>query len=166
MKNKERLIILIALLAIVIFLLADLRDDFIHGGGILHLGFEALMALIALSGVFIILRGSFKLKKNLEQTQIKLVAQEEATDEWRKRAQIHITGLSAEIARQLNDWGLSAAEKEIAFMLLKGLSLREIANIRGTNEKTTRAQATIIYQKSGLSGRADLSAFFLEDLLG
>jgi len=48
---------------------------------------------------------------------------------------------------------------------LKGLSLKEIAEIRKTSEKTARAQCTPIYEKSGLSGRSELAAFFLEDLL-
>jgi len=37
--------------------------------------------------------------------------------------------------------------------------------LRGTAEKTARVQSMAIYSKSGLSGRYELSAFFLEDLL-
>ncbi|MGE3975871.1 MAG: helix-turn-helix transcriptional regulator, partial [Bdellovibrionales bacterium] len=48
---------------------------------------------------------------------------------------------------------------------LKGLSLKEIAGVRNTTEKTARVQSTAIYSKAGLSGRSELSAFFLEDLL-
>jgi hypothetical protein len=36
---------------------------------------------------------------------------------------------------------------------------------RNTSEKTVRQQASAIYQKSNLSSRSELSAFFLEDLL-
>ena len=53
----------------------------------------------------------------------------------------------------------------MALLLLKGLSLKEIAQIRATSERTIRAQALSLYGKAGLSGRAALSAFFLEDLL-
>jgi DNA-binding NarL/FixJ family response regulator len=49
--------------------------------------------------------------------------------------------------------------------LLKGLSLKEIAAVRATTERTVRAQARSLYAKAGLTGRASLSAFFLEDLL-
>lgn len=52
-----------------------------------------------------------------------------------------------------------------ALLLLKGLSLKEIAAIRSTAERTIRAQAQALYAKGGLTGRAALSAFFLEDLL-
>jgi len=50
-------------------------------------------------------------------------------------------------------------------LLLKGLGHREVAQVRGTSERTARQQALSIYRKAGLSGRAELSAFFLEDLL-
>ena len=60
---------------------------------------------------------------------------------------------------------MSAAEKEVAFLLLKGLSLKEIAIARRTSEKTARVQSSAVYAKSGLAGRSELSAFFLEDLL-
>jgi len=49
--------------------------------------------------------------------------------------------------------------------LLKGLSHREIADIRGVSERTVRQQSRALYRKAGLSGRADLAAYFLEDLL-
>ena len=54
---------------------------------------------------------------------------------------------------------------EIALLMLKGLSHREIAVTRDTSERTIRQQAQSVYAKTNLSGRAALSAFFLEDLL-
>lgn len=53
----------------------------------------------------------------------------------------------------------------MALLLLKGLSLKEIAAVRATSERTIRAQAAALYTKAGVTGRAALSAFFLEDLL-
>ena len=49
--------------------------------------------------------------------------------------------------------------------MLKGLSHKEIADIRATSETTIRQQALAVYRKSDLRSRAELSAFFLEDLL-
>jgi DNA-binding NarL/FixJ family response regulator len=40
------------------------------------------------------------------------------------------------------------------------------ATVRGVGETTVRQQSRAIYRKSGLSGRHELAAFFLEDLLG
>lgn len=69
------------------------------------------------------------------------------------------------IDEQFNQWSFSRAEKEIALLLIKGLSMKEIADIRGSNESTVRQQASQIYRKSSLGGRMELSAFFLDDLL-
>ncbi len=75
-------------------------------------------------------------------------------------------GLSEIIDAQFTRWSLSPAEAEVAMLLLKGLSLKETATVRDTSERTTRKQARAVYRKSGLAGRAELSAWFLEDLLG
>jgi DNA-binding NarL/FixJ family response regulator len=48
--------------------------------------------------------------------------------------------------------------------MLKGAALCEIATCRQTSETTIRQQAQAIYRKSGLSGRAELSAYFLGSL--
>jgi len=37
-------------------------------------------------------------------------------------------------------------------LLLKGLSLKEIATVRGTGERTVREQARAVYRKAGLTG--------------
>lgn len=66
---------------------------------------------------------------------------------------------------QFVEWGLTHAEQEVALMLLKGFSMTEISALRAVSERTTRQQATTIYNKAGLTGRTGLSAFFLEDLL-
>jgi DNA-binding CsgD family transcriptional regulator len=76
-----------------------------------------------------------------------------------------LKGLSHGIDQQLETWRLTPAEKDVAFLLLKGLSFKEIAPVRGDSERTVRQQALAVYAKSGLAGRAELSAFFLEDLL-
>jgi DNA-binding NarL/FixJ family response regulator len=53
---------------------------------------------------------------------------------------------------------------DVAGLLLKGASLREIAGLRRTSEATIRQQAQNVYRKSGLSTRSELAAYFLEDL--
>lgn len=73
-----------------------------------------------------------------------------------------VKGLPEVIEDQLDDWGLSAAEKAICRSLLVGKSLRQISEERHTNEITVRQQALSVYAKSGLSGRHDLAAHFLK----
>ena len=62
-------------------------------------------------------------------------------------------------------WGLSPAEREVAFLSIKGFSTPEIAALRDAREGTVRAQCAAIYRKAGVSGRAQLLSHFLDDLL-
>jgi len=84
---------------------------------------------------------------------------------WRAEARSFLKGLGDAIDEQFKLWNLTEAEREVALLLLKGLSLKEIAQVRSTSERTIRAQARALYAKAGLTGRAALSAFFLEDLM-
>ncbi|RMF83933.1 MAG: DNA-binding response regulator, partial [Nitrospirae bacterium] len=86
-------------------------------------------------------------------------------ERWRREARHLLRGLGEAIDAQLHRWGLTPAEREVALLLLKGLSLREIAAVRRVGEATTRQQAQAVYRKAGLAGRHELAAFFLEDLL-
>ena len=86
-------------------------------------------------------------------------------DAWRERMRGPMADLAEAVRRQFADWNLSDAEQDIAFLLLKGLSLKEIATIRETHENTVRQQAAAIYRKAGLEGRSALAAFFFEDML-
>jgi DNA-binding CsgD family transcriptional regulator len=72
---------------------------------------------------------------------------------------------AAAIEQQFADWGLTKSEQQVALLLLKGLSFKEIAVLRDTREKTVRQQASAIYSKSELEGRHAFSAWFLEDFL-
>lgn len=72
---------------------------------------------------------------------------------------------SETIHQQFMAWGLTRSEQEVAMLLLKGLSFKEIAVLRDTREKTVRQQASAIYGKSSLEGRHAFSAWFLEDFL-
>ena len=85
--------------------------------------------------------------------------------QWRDETRSLLKGLGEAIDRQFLTWKLTEAERDVGLLILKGLSLKEIAAARVTSERTIRAQARSIYAKAGLSGRAALSAFFLEDLL-
>jgi len=84
---------------------------------------------------------------------------------WRAEARSHLDGLGAAIEAQFSRWNLTEAEREVALLLLKGLSHQEVAAVRAVSERTVREQARSIYSKAGLTGRTALSAFFLEDLL-
>jgi len=69
------------------------------------------------------------------------------------------------IQDQFKSWNLTEAEKEIAILLLRGLSNQQIAAIRGKSLKTIENQAFSIYQKSGTTGKLEFIAYFISPLL-
>jgi len=107
--------------------------------------------------------------KRQHQEQLSLVRDLEVARaegaQWRTDMRELLKGLGEAIDSQFDRWGLTPAEREVALLILKGLSHKEIATVRGASERTARQQARAIYAKANLSGRAALSAFFLEDLL-
>ena len=66
---------------------------------------------------------------------------------------------------QFDAWRLTPSEKDVALLLVKGLSLEEIARVRESGAKTVRQHAANVYAKAKLEGRHQLAAYFFEDLL-
>jgi len=71
----------------------------------------------------------------------------------------------AVMQKQFDAWHLSASEQDVVLGLLKGLSFREVAELRETREKTVRQQASSVYRKAGVASRNELAAWFFEDML-
>lgn len=165
MNQKERMVIAFVLLVIAVLVGFDLFTDSKEGVVLWHVFVEGFIAAVALFGVFYVLRGSIELKHRLEKEITDFSHFKKEAEIWKAESRKYLDGLSKAIDQQLTKWKLTAAEKEVAFLLLKGMSLKEIADIRNTVEKTARVQSMAIYSKSGLAGRSELSAFFLEDLL-
>ena len=67
--------------------------------------------------------------------------------------------------KQFDAWQLTASEQDVVIGMLKGLSFREIAELRQTREKTVRQQASSVYRKAGVNSRNELTAWFFEDML-
>ncbi len=122
------------------------------------------LALLSVAPVYLTYR-TFLVYKNTQALIRDLDAARIQGRQWRDETRALLKGLGEAIDRQFLTWQLTEAEREIGLLILKGLSLKEIAAVRVTSERTIRAQAQSIYAKAGLSGRAALSAFFLEDLL-
>lgn len=69
------------------------------------------------------------------------------------------------IGERFAAWGLSAAERDIALLSLRGLSIAEIAALRDTRDGTVKAQLSAVYHKAGVSGRPELLALFMDEFL-
>ncbi len=144
---------------------SDMWTDATAGTSALHLALEAGALLLALGGLIGIVAHAGVVRRRLSRLGAELHTARADAARWRQEAEVHLKGLAAAIDHQFAEWGLSAAEREVGLLLLKGLSLREIAAARGTSERTVRQQARGIYKKATVAGRAELSAFVLEDLL-
>lgn len=59
-----------------------------------------------------------------------------------------------------NDPGLSAAERAVAELAVRGLTNTEIARERRVAKRTIANQLAVVYQKLGVSGRRELRAWF------
>lgn len=170
--GRRPLLLFTALLftAIGVLVAIDLAGDYGSGVSAVHVVIELGVIGAALAGAVLVLRAlqrEIATSKRMTAALTRdLSAAREDAGRWKRDAEALVTGLAGAIDRQLERWGLTAAEQEIALLLLKGLSLKEIGSLRGTSERTVRQQALAIYKKSGLAGRAELAAFFLEDLLG
>ncbi len=154
--------ILIAAFAVIAVLAAvDLWGDSGEGVSGYHVFAEAAVVLIALSAAAVLIRALLVRARDLD---LRIAWSDESARAWQQEAEALLRGLGASIDRQFGRWGLSAAEKEVALLLLKGLSHKDVARARGVGEATARQQATAVYRKAGVGGRNDLAAFFLEDL--
>lgn len=58
---------------------------------------------------------------------------------------------------------LSAAEREVAALVVRGLSNAEIAEARGTSERTVANQVRAILAKLGIEGRREVARALIEE---
>lgn len=78
--------------------------------------------------------------------------------------ELHKSSLDNVLKNYFETWGLSKSEEDVCFYLIKGLAIKEIAQLRNTSERTVRNQATIIYDKANVAGRHELAAVFLNSI--
>ncbi len=172
--SERRLLagVLLAFLGIALFAALDISSDLREGTTLGHVAAEAGVLLVGLLGsIFMARRLVLTLRhaRAVQREALELAGQLEVTraeaNRWRSEARDLMEGLGAALDHQFERWNLSPAEKEVALLLLKGLSHKDVAEVRSVTEATARQQARAVYKKAGLSGRHDLAAFFLEDLM-
>jgi DNA-binding NarL/FixJ family response regulator len=165
-KNR----ILIVFLAVAVIATALTTVDLMRESGSFDLAdilinfADELLLLGAMAAVAWTMRRVDDLSDNQEALANNIARSIAQGDVWRQQRKGEIEALGSAIADQFKAWHLTPAEIDIAGLMLKGASLKEIALARDTSEATIRQQAQQVYRKSGLSGRAELSAYFLESL--
>jgi DNA-binding CsgD family transcriptional regulator len=143
----------------------DLWLDRPQAPGWFHVVFEGTLLAGSLAAMAWLWTEWMGTRRSLAGARADSEAHRSERDAWRARAEKMLRGLGDEIDVQLRSWNLTPAERETALFLLKGYGHKEIAALTGRSERTVRQHAVAVYRKSGLAGRAELSAFFLEDLL-
>jgi len=162
MKDK---IIALVLLLIMLFNSFDVITDISLGVPTWHIVEESIIVLLSGIGAVLLLNDIHartahiaRLKDKLSQSDIEL---KNISDEMR----LARANYSEVIHDQFKLWQLTKSEQQVAMLLLKGLSFKEISAVRDTKEKTVRQQASTIYAKANLEGRHEFAAWFLEDFI-
>lgn len=161
---KDRLIATVLLLIMVLNFF-DVLTDISLGVPTWHIIEESLIVLVSgILGVFLV----FDIRK---RTKSLVLLKQQLQDSNKKIKNITDEMLTARsqysqvIHDQFISWQLTKSEQEIAMLLLKGLSFKEISAVRETREKTVRQQASTVYSKANVEGRHEFAAWFLEDFI-
>lgn len=162
MKDK---ILAACLLLIMMLNIGDVITDISLAVPIWHILEEGTIVILSGALVFYLILDMRRRTKRLKCLAVSLKEAEQnvhkITEQFKQAKQQYFE----EIQKQFNEWNLTESEKEVALLMLKGLNFQEISSIRNTREKTARQQASTIYNKSGLVGRHELSAWFFEDFM-
>lgn len=129
-----------------------------------HVLVEFTLMTVSAGTAIYLWRGWRTAAASLAGTKRTLAERESERDAWRARAEAALDGLNRAIDEQCTVWGLTPAEREVALQLLKGQGHKQIAAATSRSERTVRQHAVAVYEKSGLGGRAELAAFFLDSL--
>jgi DNA-binding CsgD family transcriptional regulator len=162
-------LLLIPLITLVLLNTYDIYQDLLEADHHpIHLYTEIAILIVSLLFIGFLLRNSWTRYQELQNLKQELINahtninQLNKQNEKMRQANQHYSAL---IQEQMQEWDFTTSEKEVALLLLKGLSFDEIAAIRCTKDKTVRQQATAIYRKAGVTGRHELAAWFFEDFL-
>jgi len=133
------------------------------------LSFHTIFELILIVGALLMATtfwlGWSRAERSVAELRRSLEVRQAERDAWRQSARAALEGLGEAVNGQFSAWGLTPAEREVALLLLKGYSHKQVAQSTGRNERTARQHASSVYQKAGLAGRAELAAFFFDDLM-
>jgi len=137
-----------------------------------HVAFEVFTILVSLASAVLLSRGWWRAAIALRETKSLLASsnrslaqRQRERDVWRASAETALAGFGHAVNAQFDKWLLTPTEREVAFLLLQGHGHKQIAGQTGRSERTVRQHAVAVYQKAGLSSRAELAAFFLQDLM-
>jgi DNA-binding CsgD family transcriptional regulator len=165
-RHQSKETVLIVIFAIVVIASgADLVSDLSHGADTEHMIKEAIIVSLSILAIAWLMWGLHQQRLEIRSLQQELETANSSQTHPKKYVLEARKKLGNVVTQQFSEWLLTGSEIEVGWLLLKGLSLKEIAMVRSTQEKTVRQQASSIYKKAGVSGRHAFSAWFIEDIL-
>jgi DNA-binding CsgD family transcriptional regulator len=162
--NKDK-VISFFLLLIIIFKVFDLYIDFANNVKTHHIIQEVMLVLLSL-GLFIYL--AFDIRLRSQQALLlanNLKNEKQRSENLSKQVLDTKKAFFNAMYEQFDTWQLTPTEKEVALLLVKGLTNNEIAVVREKSEKTISHQSSAVYKKAGVKGRHELVALFFDDLI-
>ncbi len=168
--HKEKLTLTYLLTSIFLIILVDITFYFLEGHPlkdmVLDLLLEgSLLLLVLFTANYVWKKFTFEMETNHSIAK-DLLKTKESANLWERKSKDFVIEFQAHVTIQFNEWNLSKSEKAVALFVLQGKSSKEISSIRFTSERTIRNQCHSIYEKSGLGGKSELSAYFLNELIG
>lgn len=150
--NTPDRVSLVVLIVASVFFAHDLYADlFLEGKSWSHVVIEGSVFVAVLLALTFEVRRVLGLRTHLR-------AREDQVNRFKAR-------LIEIIRRQFDQWQLTDTQKDIALLLIKGLSMQEIADLRHVKEKSVRQQAIKIYTKANVANRNELTSYFIQELL-
>ncbi len=163
---KKELFVILMLIMVVFGSAADLFHDISEGADTAHLAIETVLILASFTLITVLGVGVWREQSDNVRLKKELAAHKSNAAALSSPEFLEARHRLGQLAdNQFHEWGFTDTEREVGLLLLKGLSFKEIAVVRDTVEKTVRQQASALYRKSGLSGRHELAAWFIEDFL-
>ncbi len=152
-RIQRRILTLAFLAGAILFFVFDIVVDLVYKGesGSWHFYIEVIVFAGVSMALVLGLRDMRKLRR--------LLIREE------RRNILFSTALVETIDDQMDEWRLTRSEKDVAWFIIKGYRFTEIAKVRGVKESTSRLQATSLYSKAGVSGRAEFVAEIMQPFL-
>jgi len=138
MTRVQEVTVILVLAVVGMANLYDLAIDLSYGSSAWHMLGEMVVIAMSLSVIVWLILHLRAQNRTLEQIK------QDITEEKKRKTKAGGEGQEARdklgeiIRRQFQRWQLTSGEREVALLLLKGLSFKEIAGVRETHEKTVR----------------------------
>ena len=150
--NTFKLINLVVSSALIVFFFSDVVIDLSEGEAkSVHFYLETTFVVV-MSVLFVFQIREFNaMRSEITSTKKELSNLKKSTTEL--------------INSQIDLLELTKAERDVAWLIIKGTSYKKIAELRGVSERTINQQVGSIFKKSNVANRHEFVSSFIEDLM-